>query len=231
MIATAWRISIVVVVIGFDVANGEVHDTPPAVLPATVLEATLCADGKIPEATSREIRAESAAVFRDAGITLRIDSTSDRGCDEIRRAQALVVRVETAAPRYDAFGPTPAVASIQFIDGRPGRTITLSIAAARHLMRQDPVVRSLLGRVSARVVEAWAGRMLGRALAHELGHFVLGTPRHTSVGLMRATHSVQAFVEPARGAFRLAPVEREALLSRLRESQRTEATVAGAARE
>ena len=34
--------------------------------------------------------------------------------------------------------------------------------------------------------ERWLSRALGRALAHEIGHYLLGTSRHTARGLMRA---------------------------------------------
>ena len=34
-----------------------------------------------------------------------------------------------------------------------------------------------------------AGRLIGRAIAHEIGHLLLGTSRHSAAGLMRARWS------------------------------------------
>jgi hypothetical protein len=39
----------------------------------------------------------------------------------------------------------------------------------------------------ARLAGADAGRLLGRAMAHEIAHLLLGTTRHADVGLMRGT--------------------------------------------
>jgi hypothetical protein len=48
-------------------------------------------------------------------------------------------------------------------------------------------------RVDALARDAGVGRslLLGRGIAHELGHLLLGTNRHPAVGLMRALWSVQ----------------------------------------
>jgi len=46
-----------------------------------------------------------------------------------------------------------------------------------------------LDRVDALAAEAGAdrGELLGRVVAHEIGHLILGTTHHSSIGLMRAT--------------------------------------------
>jgi hypothetical protein len=41
------------------------------------------------------------------------------------------------------------------------------------------------------------GRALGRALAHEIGHYLLGTAEHSTHGLMRASFAPQDLLEPA----------------------------------
>jgi hypothetical protein len=57
-------------------------------------------------------------------------------------------------------------------------------------------------------------RALGRALAHEIGHYLLGTSRHTARGLMRADFSPLELLEPAtRQRYGLDPVDRDALRS------------------
>jgi hypothetical protein len=47
------------------------------------------------------------------------------------------------------------------------------------------------------------GRALGRVLAHEIGHLLLGVPYHDKVGLMRAVFRPDELAEPDRAPFRL----------------------------
>jgi hypothetical protein len=51
------------------------------------------------------------------------------------------------------------------------------------------------------------GRVLGRALSHEIGHFLLRSRVHSSAGLMRALQPVAALVAPDRRDFGLSPDE------------------------
>ena len=44
-----------------------------------------------------------------------------------------------------------------------------------------------------------AATLLGRAIAHEIGHLLLGTARHSSAGLMRARWSDRELERPSRG--------------------------------
>jgi hypothetical protein len=57
-------------------------------------------------------------------------------------------------------------------------------------------------------------RALGRALAHEIGHYLLGTSRHTRGGLMRAHFFPLELLEPAtRWRYGLRKADRDALRS------------------
>ena len=56
--------------------------------------------------------------------------------------------------------------------------------------------------------DALVGRALGRALAHELGHYVLQTKAHSTRGLMRASWPSGAFLSPDDRLFTLSPSER-----------------------
>ena len=49
------------------------------------------------------------------------------------------------------------------------------------------------------------GRALGRALAHEIGHFLLRSRVHSAAGLMRAIQPVSDLVAPDRHDFSLSP--------------------------
>ena len=56
-------------------------------------------------------------------------------------------------------------------------------------------------------------RALGRALAHEIGHYLLGTGAHAERGLMRARFAPPEFVEELSPRYRLTARERESLAS------------------
>lgn len=47
------------------------------------------------------------------------------------------------------------------------------------------------------------GRIIGRALAHEIGHFLLASPVHASHGLMRAILDPQQMTKPGIWHFKL----------------------------
>jgi hypothetical protein len=57
------------------------------------------------------------------------------------------------------------------------------------------------------------GRVLGRALAHEIGHFLLRSRRHSDVGLMRPRQSVFDLVAAGRQTFTLSASETTRLFS------------------
>ena len=67
------------------------------------------------------------------------------------------------------------------------------------------------------------GRALGRVLAHEIGHVLLGTSQHQRRGLMRSTFSAGDLVDPQPRTYDLSSEEVE----RLREREHSLRTRAG----
>jgi len=106
------------------------------------------------------------------------------------RCEGLEVRVRVLIspnlPPQDTTAGKPSLGRIRFRDGSPLGEIELSLAAASGL--------SAHARLGGRPLTAWpaavrAGvlpRILGRGLAHEIGHFMLRSPEHTAAGLMAA---------------------------------------------
>ena len=95
--------------------------------------------------------------------------------------------------------------SIQFVSGRPeplvflhydaiGRAIADSVALG---LRGDQWPPALRDRV--------LGRVVGRVLAHEIGHFVLRSPRHASRGLMRPIQYITELIAGNGELFGLTP--------------------------
>ena len=106
------------------------------------------------------------------------------------RCEGFEVRVRVLIspnlPPLDTTAGKPSLGRIRFRDGSPLGEIELSLAAASGL--------SAHARLGGRPLTAWpaairAGvlpRILGRGLAHEIGHFILRSPEHTAAGLMVA---------------------------------------------
>jgi len=60
------------------------------------------------------------------------------------------------------------------------------------------------------------GRALGRVLAHEIGHVLLGLPNHQRQGLMRRSFGPMELVFPTGWRYRLSPLEIDRLRHRIR---------------
>jgi hypothetical protein len=88
--------------------------------------------------------------------------------------------------------------------GVPERTIHLSRSNGIRLL--DTV--SKYSSLPVKAQDALVGRALGRALAHEMGHYLLQTPAHSPVGLMRARRSVDDFFAVARTGMDLTAEQR-----------------------
>ena len=56
---------------------------------------------------------------------------------------------------------------------------------------------------------------MGRALAHELGHYLLASKAHTQRGLMQTQRSASELFSPARIRFEIDAVQRQTVVSRL----------------
>jgi hypothetical protein len=102
---------------------------------------------------------------------------------------------------------------VRFFDDVPEPTIVMYPNTAATLV---PSV-TLPGRDD----QPWAGldrdltlgRVLGRALAHEIGHFLLRSRDHSVVGLMRARQPVSDLLAPDRRHFGLSASELTRLMS------------------
>jgi hypothetical protein len=51
------------------------------------------------------------------------------------------------------------------------------------------------------------GRMIGRVVAHEIGHWLLRTRDHSTSGLMRAHHTTDELADPGREGLTLPPAD------------------------
>ena len=62
--------------------------------------------------------------------------------------------------------------------------------------------------------ETYLARAMGRALAHEIGHYLMASREHTNKGLMTAVHSAAEFFSNERRAFAIDAGERRQMAAR-----------------
>jgi hypothetical protein len=97
-----------------------------------------------------------------------------------------------------------AVAWILFVDGQPRELVNVSVAAARRLLDATPWLDERPVRLAPiHVQDRLIGRMIGRALAHEIGHFLLASSKHAKHGLMKPLITPAEFVKIGRNHLQL----------------------------
>jgi hypothetical protein len=150
--------------------------------------------------------AEAEAIFRSGGI-----SVIWRYGPPALAALTVVIGDDTGAARQ---GVT-ALGWIVFEDGRPDQQIYLSHANAEAFLVDARDVVGMRRNMPPAEREMLLSRAMGRALAHELGHYLLATKVHTAKGLMKAVRSAQEFFSSDRKRFLLEPVQRLQIATRL----------------
>ena len=140
-------------------------------------------------------------------------STPDRPIGAFRRDDELTLVIT------DRLLPNHGVDSlgwIEFVNGHPMRTVTVSVTAARLLLEGSRWEDRPLLSLPTAVWESFLVAVLGRGIAHEVGHYLLRSPDHTPKGLMRARFTAADILWPKRGvdgldAHQLVAVQRHLL--------------------
>lgn len=99
--------------------------------------------------------------------------------------------------------------------GEPDQELHVSYANAQLLLDRSS---STIGGVSMMPVlqrETYLARAMGRALAHELGHYLTASKLHPARGLMQALRSASELFSPARTRFEIDPAQTQVVVSRL----------------
>jgi hypothetical protein len=161
--------------------------------PATgALEVATIAPRNVTDSLVRRICLEANAIWQSGGVAFE--------CPRIRPEEANVFPLTvTIDEREVRRGPDGALGWIPFTSDGPGRSIFLSRASAEELVRQTPGFPD----ITVASHEMLVGRALGRALAHEVGHYLLRSKVHTLRGLMRAALSGDEFLALSRDGFAL----------------------------
>ena len=192
----------------------------PSAIPPIIVSVTAAAD--VSPALIARIFKEADAIWRPGGITF---------------LWRLVTREAVSFARAGETGPfVPNTlrlnignASGQPRDGRmplgwivfddvttPQQEIYVSYTNAQAVMAESRGVVGVIAEMPIVQRETLLARAMGRALAHELGHYLLASKVHARKGLMKAILSAtELFTSDARG-LRIEPAEARAIVARLR---------------
>jgi len=154
----------------------------------------MTATEELPPWTRLALLAETQSIWDEGHVRLRWV-----GRDENAGAPLLPVLVmaRVVPPAGDAAPLT--VGELVRREGAPATAIA-SITGARRIV--DESQRFWLLDPPA-THDRRVGVVLGRALAHEIGHYLLQTDTHAVDGLMRARIQAEEFADLRRGTFRL----------------------------
>jgi hypothetical protein len=183
---------------------------------------TVSVDADVPPAVVQAVLTEADAIWRPGGITFVWQRTPHAAASYERAVAAAPYLPNTLhltigeSRGTGANGRLP-LGWILFDDTTtPGREIYLSYPNARQLMEQARGVVGLIDQMPVLQRETLLARAMGRALAHELGHYLLASKAHTERGLMKAVlTAAELFMYDSRG-FRIEPAQRRAVAARLR---------------
>jgi hypothetical protein len=141
---------------------------------------------------------ETAAIWKPLGVDVR------RGARDNSQSPAPIVHVIVTDDAVAGSAIDTRLGWIHFLaPNDPEPVIYLSRLAALQLLDSTSTLR----QYPARRRDILVSRMLGRALAHELGHYLLESKGHASYGLMRSTWPLEVLIGDDRASFGLAPSE------------------------
>jgi hypothetical protein len=148
--------------------------------------------------------AEVMAGVRDiwrpyAGITFE---ATERGDPTDHTELQLVITNRTMRS-----GDAGSLGWIEFVNGRPAQTITVSITAARDLMEASRWAGVPFTRFPPIVREKFLVRALSLSIAHEIGHYLLKSREHAARGLMRGRLTADDIMGTRRETVRIERVD------------------------
>ena len=159
----------------------------------TVLSVRFTTSNELSAVSQRALINETESIWRDAHVQLRW-IRDNRSTDQDRPLRIVVARRVVAAT--DNQWP---VAELMRFEDRSAIALA-SISAALRIVEERPEL-PLVDLPAMRQYKL--GVVLGRAVAHEIGHYLLQSNTHSPYGLMRASIDAREFADLRTGAFRL----------------------------
>jgi hypothetical protein len=157
------------------------------------------------EAAMREpVQEEVAELWRPYGVDIIWEDAWMEGTTR-QMPELFVFFVDRELEGRSGGGAT-AVAWILFVEGSPRKLINVSVSAARRLLSESRWVDERPLRMApTSAQDRLIGTMIGRALAHEIGHYLLASSKHAKEGLMKPLITPAEFVRHGHKHLTLMP--------------------------
>ena len=166
----------------------------------------------LPARERSEMMRETTRRWRASGISVQWSDDPDTrsaeqapGVAETMATTELYVTVDPSLPEPRPFAERRPLAYILFTGGAPTTRVTVFPRAAEALLEGARVDDVALTERPWAMREHLLGLMLGRAVAHELGHYLFGSPGHALTGLMRANFRSDQLMSSVERPFRVEP--------------------------
>ncbi len=148
--------------------------------------------------------AEAAAVWAPYNVAVAVaDGDLEEGRRGNRDGHVLKLFVRDAPTNRIDGRPSAGhagLAAITFVDDVPERVLYASMKTALQMVKA-----ARLNGLPEPLQERHAAKLLGRAVAHELGHYLLRSKGHAASGLMRVSFDRADLLATGHAAFRLSP--------------------------
>ncbi len=157
----------------------------------------------VPDTVTTQVQAqnltlEAERIWRRNGVQLHWVATPEEPTD-------IWVYVVDVPPPVKVSEMVMPIAWIAFYDGTPQRIIRISRLSMNRLVdaRLWQGKSERISSLTQDLQEEAVGRAWGRALAHEIGHYLLSSKAHTKTGLMRASLPDHDLIAESAGKFTL----------------------------
>ena len=156
--------------------------------------------GVLPPAVRAAAVAEAAAIWHPYGIVVFDADSCDAPAEDI---EWLIVEVvtEPSDPRRPKWRPP--LGALGFTQGAPEPRITLFYSEITRIVALTRAFEANETVWPVALRQRTIGRVTGRVIAHEIGHYLLHDPGHTPMGLMQAQHTGDDLASPVRHTFEL----------------------------
>jgi hypothetical protein len=169
-------------------------------------------DGGLSSAQVRLLAGQMQEIWQDAGVAV----TSGRHEDS-RPGHALIsLRILRISPPSNSTPVRPILAWVAFEPtGRLAPQLLVSLPAITSLVSTAEFAGYRVRRLTRQMHDELLARAIGRAAAHELGHYLLQRAGHQARGLMRASYSASDLVGDWLQPFQVLPDDRPVVRSEI----------------
>jgi hypothetical protein len=189
--SAAWLVTTVIA--AGPAPNAAQDKVPP---PVARVEVFLSVAPGLPDAVRAALIEETTAIWQEHGVSIEWLPADEAREPAINRLRAMIVERRAVKSKED--GPFAVGELVPSTNSHPIALVSIE--------RAEQLVASVRDGMASELValdEQRLGVVLGRVLAHEIGHFLLNTPTHARNGLMRPRFNAVEFTDLRDGTFSL----------------------------